>query len=730
MATLVLSALGTAIGGPIGAAIGGMIGNVFDQAVLFKPKGVQGRRLNDLQVQTSVYGAQIPRLFGTMRVAGTVIWATDLKERRHKSGGGKGRPSVTSYSYSTSFAVAIAARRIGAVRRIWADGNLLRGAAGDFKTELGGFRVHPGGEDQAVDPLIASAQGLDRATAHRGIAYVLFEDLQLADYGNRIPSLTFEVEADEEGVPIDRVAMDLTDGVLTGEALGAVDGFAASGADVGEAIGSLVEAFDLALVADEQTLRLRTAAQDVVDSLGAEGLCRRINGRAIDPVERSDSGAEAVPLSLSLRHYDAARDYQAGVQRVNRPGAGRTEQGIDLPALLSGDDARALAVRRLAHLWAGRSTLSLRCGWSALRHEAGDVVTVEGVPSRWRIEEREWEAMAVRLTLRRVPGAGRALPAGASSGAIVRQADAPHGPTTLMLVDLPPVREGLATAPIIIAAASGGEGWRGASLFAMSETGEALPVGRTALRAVMGQVDGMLAGGSAALIDEVNALHVTLLAEDMDLTDADEAALAQGSNLCLVGRELIQFARAAQTGPASFRLEGLRRGRCGTEWAMAGHEDDEPFLLIEEDRLVEPFQAQGGGEIGSLLRLAAIGIGDAEPVEVERGVSGEAITPLAPVHVRAVSDGAGGWTLSWARRSRNGWRWTSGSDVQLGEESERYDVRLLDGDTLVRRVETSASVWTYDAAMIAVDGATELTVEIRQIGTLALGRPARLTLSL
>ncbi|HKY80360.1 MAG TPA: hypothetical protein VJM09_02685, partial [Sphingobium sp.] len=145
MATLVLTALGTAIGGPIGAAIGGMIGNAFDQAVLFKPKGREGRRLGELQVQTSTYGAQLPKIFGTMRVAGSVIWATDLKEKRHKSGGGKGRPSTTNYSYTASFAVALSARAILGVGRIWADGKLLRGAAGDFKSRTG-FRLHLGSE--------------------------------------------------------------------------------------------------------------------------------------------------------------------------------------------------------------------------------------------------------------------------------------------------------------------------------------------------------------------------------------------------------------------------------------------------------------------------------------------------------------------------------------------------------------------------------------------------------
>lgn len=156
MATLVLTVVGTVLGGPIGAAIGATIGQVVDQAVLFKPKGREGPRLADLRLQTSRYGDQIPQLFGAMRVAGTVIWATDLIEHRSSSGGGKGKPKTTTYSYSTSFAVALSARRIGSIGRIWADGNLLRGSAGDFKSPITSFRVYSGSEDQALDSQIAA----------------------------------------------------------------------------------------------------------------------------------------------------------------------------------------------------------------------------------------------------------------------------------------------------------------------------------------------------------------------------------------------------------------------------------------------------------------------------------------------------------------------------------------------------------------------------------------------
>ena len=142
MATLVLSAVGSLIGGKAGRAVGSVIGLAIDRR-LFAPKGRQGPRLGDLAFQSSNYGALIPKLYGANRVAGTVIWAVDLREDRKKVSSGKGQPKTTIFSYSASFAVALSARRVLRVGRIWADGNLLRGTAGDFKTQTG-FRLQIG----------------------------------------------------------------------------------------------------------------------------------------------------------------------------------------------------------------------------------------------------------------------------------------------------------------------------------------------------------------------------------------------------------------------------------------------------------------------------------------------------------------------------------------------------------------------------------------------------------
>ena len=72
MATLVLSTAGTILGGPIGGAIGSFLGQSIDHQ-LFGSGPRQGPRLGDLAVQSSSYGSPIPKLFGTMRVAGNGV---------------------------------------------------------------------------------------------------------------------------------------------------------------------------------------------------------------------------------------------------------------------------------------------------------------------------------------------------------------------------------------------------------------------------------------------------------------------------------------------------------------------------------------------------------------------------------------------------------------------------------------------------------------------------------
>ncbi|WP_128515166.1 baseplate multidomain protein megatron [Tabrizicola thermarum] len=206
MASLVLGAVGTAIGGAFGgtilglsgAAIGGMIGSAVGTVVdnwivssLAPAQRIEGQRLDSLRVTGSTEGAVLPRLYGRMRIGGNIIWSTDFREevRTTRQGGGKGRgPKVetTEYLYYASFAVALCEGEITGIGRIWADGKPM---------DMTGitWRWYPGNESQGADPFIAAKMGAANTPAYRGTAYVVFEELPLAAYGNRLPQLTFEV---------------------------------------------------------------------------------------------------------------------------------------------------------------------------------------------------------------------------------------------------------------------------------------------------------------------------------------------------------------------------------------------------------------------------------------------------------------------------------------------------------------------------------------------------------
>ena len=222
MAEIVLSRVGAALGQRLlpqgvqvfgsqiaGAAIGRAVGSVAGRAIdqsLFGPQ-LEGPRIKSLAVMESREGAGIPNVYGRMRVGGQVIWAARFSESKTKrSTGGKGGPKVTEYSYSVSFAVALAEGEITRIGRVWANGELVNMA------ELTS-RLYTGTSDQQPDPVIEAIEGGACAPAYRDMAYIVFEDLPLDRFGNRLPQLSFEVYRAAPGEEDLETIRDLVTGV-------------------------------------------------------------------------------------------------------------------------------------------------------------------------------------------------------------------------------------------------------------------------------------------------------------------------------------------------------------------------------------------------------------------------------------------------------------------------------------------------------------------------------------
>lgn len=726
MATLILTAVGTALGGPIGGALGALVGQQVDGAV-FAPPTRRGPRLKELAVQSSSYGSPIPRHYGRMRAAGSVIWATDLAETREKSGGGKGRPKVVTYSYSSSFAVALASRPIIGIGRIWADGNLLRGAGGDLKA-AGSLRIHLGYGDQAPDPLIAAAEGAERAPAFRHIAYAVFEDLALAEFGNRIPSLTFEVIADDGTVTLAKLLADTLGDAIVAPLEGEVAGYSIEAGTAGDLIESLMPVFPLSCTVDAGTLRvaaadaigtapvqLPTAVPGEGDEAGA-GSTGHMRQRSRQPGQRE----------ASIRYYDTARDYQPGTQR----GLGRSHPGqpttVDFPAALDAATARRLAEGLSRRSAEPRETALYRIAEIDQRFSPGRQVRIAGDAARWMVDGWEWRSGGVELDLRRL---GRPVASEGGSGIVdPGRANLPPDllptPTQLAALELPWDGNGSAHTPALFAAvSSSGAGWAGAALFA-SDVGGGLvalgPSGRQ--RATIGRVLGVLTPGSPLFVDRISTLDVELAGPDLTLTDATFAQLAMGANRAVVGVELIQFARCQLLGAGVWRLSILLRGRAGTEAGIFEHQDGERFVLIDDDLVaLDPALVPDA----SSATIAALGLADPEPVVAPVLLPGSTRRPLSPVHGLLVEADTGALTLSWTRRARGALTWPDAVATPLNEAVESYRIVLGDEAAPAAQWETGEPRLEIAADLTAhlrlVAGGAWFTV--RQRGDHALSDP-------
>lgn len=195
----------------LGAQLGILLGGAIDP-----PKGPTkvGPRLSDLTVQTSTYGAFIPRISGTKKLAGNVFWLEGNKIKEvitKKKTGGKGGGKTTSKtpSYFATFAVGLADRTtagITGVRRIWIKGDLFYDAGSDDPATImasnearSNFKVYPGSLSQEPDPRIQADVGVDNAPGYRGLAYIVFYDLPLANYANSLMGAQVEVEVVADG---------------------------------------------------------------------------------------------------------------------------------------------------------------------------------------------------------------------------------------------------------------------------------------------------------------------------------------------------------------------------------------------------------------------------------------------------------------------------------------------------------------------------------------------------
>lgn len=755
-----------------------------------------GPRLDNLSAAGGEYGVGMPRLFGSnVRLAGVFIAQDDIKETKHKvedyseivgavggavqgfmiagpvgaivggiAGGllGAAAPDQVYYTYSDTFALLLADRTnddpIEGVTKLWAAGKLIFNSAestvssqtldGDGKLIRRKYRknrffksltIYGGHSDQTVDSVLAA--NVDEDGAYPFSAYIVIEDLQLAQFGNSVPttealvavkanqSLAAAAEAMCAAAGIDTEhdmsSTALADSVVRGYALTA-------DTSCWDALKPLLPVFgvDCAEVAGQ--LRFYKRSQSLRATIPADEMGVHIYGDS--PPEKfmfRRATDMDLPQETSLTFIDPARDYQENAATSRRSeGNAKSNVSVRLPLVLSADEGASAAALMHWDAWLGRTqvNLSLSDGWSGLETGLAYGVPIAGAVVPYRLTRKtrgangivEVEALSDESVTYTATVAG-------SSGTPPDEESTLFPDTRLVLMDMPILEDQHDDFGFYVIMGASATYWtRG--LFQASSDGTTFATlidsGRDA---IIGDVTGTLAAGSTTGLDDTldttSVLTVVLLHDAMELASVDDAALDVYANFCFVGKngrgEYLQFKTATKVATATWELTDLRRGRKGTDYALAGHASGEEFALLGGTgvfRIVYSDDSAWGDPL--TVRGVTLHQDEADAATQSFTNTGEGKRPYSPVNVAGSWDGSNNLTITWDSRSRM----NAGG---LGEDDQfNFEVEIITG---AGRVITATGVETatYTAAQQTTDGLSpgdSITGRVRQLSDVFAGR--------
>lgn len=182
-------------------------------------------------------------------------------------------------------------------------------------------------------------------------------------------------------------------------------------------------------------------------------------------------------------------------------------------------------------------------------------------------------------------------------------------------------------------------------------------------------------------------------------------------------------AGCAPVTPQVHSLSGLLRGRLSTEWAVGSHTAGERFILLT-NAVARELTASSSWGISKKFKPVTVGSTLGATTAQDFAYTARALKPYAPVHIVG-SRSSGDLTINWKRRTRIGGDWRDGVDVPLSEESERYEVDIMQGVTVKRTITGLTSPTTvYTAAQQTTDfgsAQSSVTVNVYQLSA-AVGR--------
>lgn len=431
-----------------------------------------------------------------------------------------------------------------------------------------------------------------------------------------------------------------------------------------------------------------------------------------------------LPHEIILSYFDIDASYQINTQYARRTTTNAVNSiSLDLPICTTADKAKVIVNKMLDEYWTNRTQVKITVGkkYSYLEptdvyqtykngdlltvritdiEEQNGVLTITGLTDDETIYEQE--AVGAKITPR-------------------NENFKSTSPTNLQILDIPLLRDIDDKNGVYLATSGYSTNWDGSVIYKSFDGGASyINAQSTTKNAVIGTTSTVLGNFLTGDIpDEINSV---LIYSQQDLVGQSIINVINGSNLAIIGNEIIQFKNAVLTSEANvWKLSGFIRGKLGTEQYMSTHTIGERFVLLNINTISLLNLNSSEYDLTRIYKAVSYNDTITNSVAIPFTYNGVAQECYSPVHLGGGRDGSGNIILKWVRRSRINNTWNNKVDIPLGEDAELYEIDILNGSSVVRTLYSTTPTVNYSSADQITDfgsNQSSLNFNVYQVSTL------------
>lgn len=406
-----------------------------------------------------------------------------------------------------------------------------------------------------------------------------------------------------------------------------------------------------------------------------------------------------LPQKIDVSYINKTADYQVGNQHSSRISVNNFNvEKLSLPIAMSNQDAKIISDISLYNRWLSRTSYGFVLPIKYAYLEPSDVVlvSVEGEEYKMRITATHFGTPGV-MRVEAVAEDAAVYDFYNEAGQNVENVNGVLniGDTAFKILDLPAMPNDENGQGYLRYAGSRTEvGWKGAAVFRSTvESGDYDHVSEFDSACIMGKTLDALPDGKVNVLDKESSVIVSLYGSS-EINSIDNVSLLNGSNIAIIGDEVVQFMNAELLSQGKYKLTKFLRGRQGTEHLTASHIAGEDFILLNEN-IKKISTANSFIGLQRFYKTVSFGNDIEDAAAVDFIYRANNLKPFSPVHIKGLRDLSGNVSISWIRRARLNAGLQDNVDVPLDEVSEIYEVDILNGEIVVRTLTASAPNLTY-----------------------------------